>query len=366
MKNVDVPLRSITVNGRFLSQPITGVQRYALELLTALDILFTAGKIEHIPVTALVPPNTTNFPTWSSIGIKKVGRFTGQLWEQFDLPRYARGTLLFTPCGGAPITHRNQVITIHDAAIFSTPEAYTFAYRTYYKALQRILASIAVHLITVSEFSRHELIKFLKVPPNKISFTWLSGEHILHCHRDNSVLAKYSLTPGRYVLAVGSQNPNKNLRGLMEAISYMPSPSLDFVIAGGANRSVFAGSTNISHRVKSLGFVSDAELRTLYENAACFVFPSFYEGFGLPPLEAMTLGCPVVVSYAASLPEIFRGAAIYCDPYSAQDIARQISSILKTEHPDREFGMRYASVFNWEKCARETWSILIARCPIIV
>jgi glycosyltransferase involved in cell wall biosynthesis len=350
---------SITVNGRFLSQSITGVQRYAYEILTALDALLGARAIEPVPVTVLVPSDAKNLPSWPSLRIRKVGRFTGQLWEQFDLPIHARGSLLFTPCGGAPIVHKRHVITIHDAGPFSTPQAYTAAYRNYYKMLQRILARRAVHVVTVSEFSRQELIRCLRIPERKISYVWLSGEHILRFDRDDTVLAKYRLTPGNYILAAGSRNPNKNLHGLMQAFVRLPASEVCLAIVGGSNSTVFAASLDFADSVKELGFVSDAELRTLYEHAACFVFPSFYEGFGLPPLEALTLGTPVIVSRAASLPEVFGETATYCDPHSPEDIARQISGVLQNKAPHREAAIRYASQFTWERCARQTWDILL-------
>ncbi len=357
MTNSRAAVRSIAVNGRFLSQPVTGVQRYAFELLNALDSLLDAGSIEPVPLTVLVPPDAVNLPQWPSIRIQRVGRFTGQLWEQLDLPIHAHGTLLFTPCGGAPIVHRPHVITIHDAGVFSTPTAYTVAYRNYYKALQRVLSATASHILTVSEFSRRELIAALHLPAAKITAIPLSGEHILRCRPDEGVLPRNGLRPGRYIVGVGSRNPNKNLKGLIDAAAFFPPSSLELVVAGGGNRSIFSDEQIASARVRSLGFVNDNELRALYENAACFAFPSFYEGFGLPPLEALTLGCPVVVSNAASLPEIFGEAAAYCDPHSPEDIARQIQRACEGGNADRERRYARASSFTWNACARETWSI---------
>ncbi len=359
MNNARPVLRSITVNGRFLSQPITGVQRYAYELLTALDILLSTGALEPIPVTVLVPTDAGELPSWSFLRIRKTGRFTGQLWEQLDLPLHGHDSLLFTPCGGAPIVHKRHVITIHDAGPFSTPQAYSAAYRNYYKTLQKILTYTAAHVITVSEFSRQELIRHLRIPDRKISYTWLSGEHIFRRDADEAVLGKHALQPGRYILAVGSKNFNKNLRGVMQASAQPFLSDVCFAIAGGSNRRVFTDSAHSSRGIKNLGFVTDAELRALYENAACFVFPSFYEGFGLPPLEALTVGCPVVVSRTASLPEVFGNAAVYCDPHSPEDIARQISLVLRGGHGSRESLVAYAAGFTWQRCARETWSILL-------
>lgn len=365
MKNPRVAAQSITVNGRFLSQPVTGVQRYAFELLNALNSLLDARSIEPVPITVLVPPNARNLPQWPSIRIQQVGRFTGQLWEQLDLPLHARGTLLFTPCGGAPIIHQPHVVTIHDAGPFRTPAAYTIAYRTYYKALQRIISATASHILTVSEFSRRELTTVLHLPAAKITAIPLSGEHIIRCEPDQGVLLRNHLRPGQYVLGVGSRNPNKNLKGLIDAAAFFPPSSLELVVAGGGDRSIFSDGQPAPAGARSLGFVNDNELRTLYENAACFAFPSFYEGFGLPPLEAAALGCPVVVSNAASLPEIFGQAALYCDPHSPEDIARQIKRASAGEHASRERISAQAASLTWSACAKKTWSILerIVRDP---
>jgi glycosyltransferase involved in cell wall biosynthesis len=352
--------RSIAVNGRFLSQPITGVQRYAYEMLSALDHLLSTGAVEAVPVTVFTTADTKKFPEWTALHIRPIGRLTGQTWEQIDLPLHAHGQLLFTPCGGAPIVHKQHVITIHDAGPFSTPASYTPVYRTYYKALQRILARSATHLITVSEFSRQELSKHLHLSRERITVTPLSGEHILRNERDPSVLARHGLRPASYVLSVASRNQNKNFHGVVKAASHLGSSGLRLVIAGGSNSVIFDRSDSGGGVVTELGFVNDAELRTLYENAACFVFPSFYEGFGLPPLEALTLGCPVVVSRAASLPEVFGGAATYCDPWSPEDIAKQISRVAAGQHPTREEAVEHALQFTWESCARKTWSILLA------
>ncbi len=348
--------RTIVVNGRFLSQPITGVQRYAFELLRSLDCLLTAGELTPAPVRVLVPPNANSLPYYSFLRIERVGRSTGHLWEQCELPIFARHHLLFTPCGGSPILHIPHVLTIHDAAVFHVPHAYTGAYRIYYKALHRRLARTSAHVLTVSEFSKRELMQYLNLKEDRISVTYLSGEHILRCDRNPTVLVRHGLDKQRYVFAVGSKNPTKNLAGLARACPFLPSERI--VVAGGANTRIFGDTQSPLHSVTELGFVNDSELRTLYENAACLVFPSFYEGFGLPPLEALTLGCPLVLARSASLPEIFGKAAVYCDPYSPRDIAERIAQVLNGQHPDRNFNLKYAAQFTWERCARATWEVL--------
>jgi glycosyltransferase involved in cell wall biosynthesis len=350
---------TLAVNGRFLGQSTTGVQRYAFELLQALDGLLQRGSIPRVPVTVFTPAGTSTLPEYSFLQVRRHGRLDGHLWEQFELAAAARGSLLFTPCGGAPVVHRDHVITIHDAAPFVTPQAYTAMYRSYYKPLQTLLARTARHILTVSEFSRRELARSLHVRPEKIKAIHESGEHILRSPRSRDIVAKHGLVPGNYVLAVGSMNPNKNLRGLMRAASLLRDDRIQVAIVGGMNSRIFSEAENVSDSLVPLGVVSDAELRALYESAGCFVFPSFYEGFGLPPLEALTLGCPVVASRAAALPEVLGDAAVYCDPASAEDIAAQIRHVMQGGGPSRAVRQAHVGAFTWERCARETWAVLL-------
>lgn len=358
MHQTETSRRSVLVNGRFLSQPVTGVQRYAHELLAALDTLICSGQLPEVAVTVLAPHNILRRPPWKSIEFRQIGKLTGHLWEQLELPLFARGQLLFTPSGGAPLFHNRNVITIHDAAPFSTPHAYSLVYRTYYKTLQRLLARTAAQIITVSEFSKKELVRHLRLPPNRISVTMLSGQHILREPPDQSIFSRLSLPKEPYVLAVASRNPNKNIPTLEAAFSSLKLPGVWLVLAGGSNSAVFGKSEALGATVRQLGTVTDAELRCLYENAACFVFPSFYEGFGLPPLEALTVGCPIVVSRAASLPEVFGDVASYFDPHSVPDIAAKISSVLHSNNTSRQQLIEKSNEFSWEKCAAATMSIL--------
>jgi glycosyltransferase involved in cell wall biosynthesis len=349
---------TVFINGRFLSQPVTGVQRYAHELLSALDDLLISGRISNAQFTVLAPRNLRRSPPWKSIRIRQVGKRTGHIWEQVELPRFVRGHLLFTPSGGAPVLHSRNVITIHDAAIFSTPYAYSRGYRVYYRILQRLLSYSALHVITVSEFSKNELIRHLRLPPDRISVTLLSGQHILRETPDPGIFSRLSLPRTRYILTVSSRNPNKNIPALEAAFASLNLQDVKLLLAGGSNTSVFGKSETLGSSIQQLGTVSDAELRSLYEHATCFVFPSMYEGFGLPPLEAMTLGCPIAVSRAASLPEVFGDAARYFDPSSVTDIATCLSSLLLGNRPKRQKLIEKSNEYSWEACALQTWSIL--------
>jgi glycosyltransferase involved in cell wall biosynthesis len=363
MNNGNMHAKHIVINGRFLSQSVTGVQRYAVELLKSLDLLLSTGALESIPVTVFIPPNAHTVPSYSFLRVRRVGHLTGQLWEQLELPLFARGSLLFTPCGGAPILHDCHVVTIPDAAVFATPTAYSLLYRTWYRWLHSRLCKKAQHILTVSQFSKSELIRWCAVDPSRVSVTYLGCNHAISLERDNSILKKYDLDGCPYIFAVSSRNPNKNFGGIVEAISLLDMQNIKVVIAGGVNSRVFETSYSLPSHVQEVGYITDAELRSLYQHAKCFLFPSFYEGFGLPSLEAMVNGCPVIAAKTASLSEICGEAALYCDPSSPENIATQIRTVLRDEKIRNKLildGIRQAGKFLWEGTARQTWEVLQA------
>ncbi len=178
---------------------------------------------------------------------------------------------------------------------------------------------------TVSKFSADELLTLVGGRAQGIELIYGAGEHVLRVTPDTSILSRFGLEPRRYVLAVGSRTPNKNLTAVLKASELLTDLGYKFVAAGGSNSRVFNGVTLNDESLVLPGYVTDGELRALYENAACFVFPSFYEGFGLPPLEAMHCGCPVVASSRASLPEVCGQAALFCDPTDPKRHSRQTS-----------------------------------------
>jgi glycosyltransferase involved in cell wall biosynthesis len=364
-------MKPIAINGRFLTQPVTGVQRHARELILTLDAMLASGELQRPPdpVELLVPPTLRERPRLQYIQPRRGGRFSGQLWEQLSLHAGCRGKLLFTPCGGAPLLHRDHVFIVPDAAVFSTPGAYSRAYRSWYRWHHRRAAKVpGLRLITVSEFSRNELARHLKLDPATIAVIPLGHEHLLRVEPQPGILAKLQLRPNEYVLAVGSANPNKNFKGLLQAFSLLrqqlpeETKRMQLVIAGSVGERIFAEAVGQQQNVIQTGYVADGELRALYENAACFVFPSFYEGFGLPLLEAMALGCPAVSSNAASLPALGEGAALFVDPHSPEQMASAIAQVLtdpvfKAELSEQ--GKLRAIQFRWRETARQTWEILL-------
>jgi len=353
----------IRVNGRFLTQRVTGVQRYATELVRALDRL---APDEDIAI--LAPPGPRADLDLRNIRTITVGRTRGQPWEQLELPLAARGHLLFSPCNTGPALVRNQVVTIHDAAVFEVGQSYSWAFRTWYRLLQPWLCRQTRMVITGSEFSRACLQKHCGA--TRVRVIPLGHEHILHEAPDPSILPSAAghalcggrgqsptptsaLTPRPYLLAVSSAGWHKNFSAIEQALRILGREDLDVLVAGGRDDRIFSDTATTG--VRYLGYVTDAQLRALYENATCLVHPSLHEGFGFPPLEAMAAGCPVLASRAASLPEVCGDAVLYCDQRDPGDLAARLDELLRSPEQAarmRAAGLERAARFTWEACAK--------------
>jgi glycosyltransferase involved in cell wall biosynthesis len=349
-------VKKIYINGKFFCQRITGTQRYARELLKQFDRLLSADENREVAIEILVPRDVRSMPLYTNLQIRPVGSMSGTPWEQMELPKYCREQLLFTLSGGAPLLHVRNVVTIHDAAVVAAPAGYSLPYRLWHGNVCRRMARRAEHIFTDSNFSKSEIVKWYGGPPDKISVIYLGSDHFSRLPSDSSVLARFGIS-AKYVLAVSSHNPNKNFRRIVQAMGDYVKSGTQLVIAGASDSKIFGKSVRVPEEVRVLGYVSDSELKALYENAACFVFASLYEGFGLPPLEAMASGCPVVVSRTASLPELFESTAYFCDPYRPEDIAAAIESAIKSPPATDEL-KAFARTFSWEKCARQTLEVL--------
>ena len=351
----------IYFNGRFLTQHITGVQRYAIEIIKAWDQICSNTKTEDEYVL-LTPQKVEHNLHLKSIETKKVGYLHGHLWEQIELPFYTRDGFLINLCNCAPILKKNQTVTIHDAAIFACPDGFSFLFRLWYRIMFFCLSARLPIFFTVSEFSKKELSTYLGIPLERIHVTYNGVEHIKK-NISEDTFQRIGLKNNNYILAVGSVNPNKNFSLILKIAKRMPE--LHFLIAGGGNSTVFQKKRmSVPDNVKFLGYVTDEELFALYAHASCFLFPSLYEGFGIPPLEAMTFGCPVVASNSASMPEICRDAAIYCDPDSPEEWGRAIRSLLKENSKVRDLLKKNVDVvtsqYSWAVSAKRMLEIILS------
>jgi glycosyltransferase involved in cell wall biosynthesis len=353
-----VEFPGLVINGRFLTQRLTGVQRFAGEITRALDAMAAEGRL---PGARLLLPAGASSP-FAHIPAEP-GKLRGQAWEQLELPLRARGGVLLNLGNTAPLASgRAQAVVIHDAGAFDTPESYSTAFRAWYRGLHHALPRVGARLVTVSEFSRGRIAHHLRIDPGRIAVMPESGEHILRETPDPAVLAKHGLDAGRFALVVGTRAAHKNLGGLGDAAGLLGAHGMKLAVAGAADPAVFRAETGpAGAHVALLGRVSDAELRSLYGAALCLIFPSRYEGFGLPPIEAMSCGCPVVAADAASLPEVCGEAALWFDTEGPRRLADALARLVTEPGLAAHLavaGRARAAGFTWRGAAERLLSLL--------
>ena len=324
-------MKKIYINGRFLTQNITGVQRYAIEIVKALDKHLSNNKLnDEYKFEIVCPKNIKQNLILKNIKIKQIGILKGHLWEQIELPLYVKDKFLFNFCNCAPLIKKNQIVTIHDVAVCAVPYAYSKIFRMWYKFIYRILTSRLKKIFTVSEFSKKELNKYFNISLEKVEVTYNGIDHMKNIKPDEKVFSNFDIEKNNYILAVSSLNPSKNFRLILETAKSLPE--INFVIAGGTNFAIFKEQgLEITSNVKFIGYVSDEELVALYKYASCFVYPSIYEGFGIPPLEAIYFNCPVILSDIVVFKEIYMDNVLYCKINDCNILKEKILLILNDQ-----------------------------------
>ena len=302
------------INGRFLSQPQTGVQRYAREITRALDALLAGDERRAARWELVVPGHCDTLPALQAIAIRRTHLGRGHLWEQTVLPVAARGKGLLSLGNLGPLAHSRQIVCMHDANVFLEPASYSRRFRVAYQAGLPALARRARAVTTVSAFSAAMLARHGVAGPAPCPVIGNGHEHALRWNASRSTFATPGRFPRPFVFALGSRARHKQLDLLLDLAPALDARGLDLVISGGS-AAIFAGTRRETPRnVHALGFVGDDDLAALFQRALCFAFPSRTEGFGLPLLEAMVHGAPIVAARCASMPEVCGDAALYAAP----------------------------------------------------
>lgn len=347
----------LILNGKFLSAPPTGVHRVAEELIRALDARLAAeGGPEAV---LLAPPNAGRALPLSAIRQRRVGLTTWQIWEQAELPLRAGPGLLVNLCNLGPVARANAVTMIHDAQVRETPESYGPAFRAFYRAAQPVIGRRHRRILTVSEHSRQALIRWRVAPEAAIRVIPNGADHVRRTPPDRDAPRALGLRPGGYVLALGSAQAHKNTALLFEAFRDPALAGVPLVLFGMDPPAAIAADPPLN--VIWAGRVTDARLFGLMAGAGAFACPSTTEGFGLPPLEAMALGAPVLAAPCGALPETLGPAALYAPPNDPAAWATAVAALLADPAARTEraaAGRARAARFSWSGAAERLLTVV--------
>jgi len=371
--NDDMPMRKlrIGINGRFLVAKQTGVQRAAYNLL--LHLLRLDDRNTYVIFTGEDQAQNSDWqrPNVELVlsGVKSGENLRNHFWEQFMLPflaKRARVDILHCPANLAPILYSGKsIVNIHDLCFIVNPHWYRFSFRNLYNFLIPKIARSSSRVITNSNNSRNDIYQFCGVSADSVSLVyWAVDESFLNPEQTTEAM---SLPSDDYILYVGSVEPRKNIINLVQAYEKFRDSHPDYktklYLIGSANplfASVKLHAPKYRHDVHLLGYLEDSHLRYCYRHARCVVYPSFYEGFGLPPLEAMACGAPVITSCTSSIPEVVGDAAMLINPFDVSQIAEAIYTVLSqpaVADALRKKGRTQVQQFNWYRVARNTLAV---------
>ena len=313
----------IYINGKFLLQRKTGVQRYAFELTELLLKSDLEVRI-LVPKTADLSGAVFEERFFIKVGLFKILT----LWEQIDLKRYVtkkKDSVLISFCNTGPALLRNHIICIHDMSYHVNPKWFSKSFASYYKILIPLLAKKALHVVTVSEFSKKEICNILRLSTKKVSvINNAPSKKFVVPDLDSLIFEKDD-----FFLFVGSHDPRKNIGLLIKLFSLAEYKSLDLIVIGASSGSFKDEEYQPTNNVKFITNCDDVSLADYYRRARALINCSFYEGFGLPVVEAMASGCPLIISDIPAFVEVAQKKAGYFNPHSLSTLKIAMNNFLK-------------------------------------
>lgn len=346
-------MKKVVVLGDTLvkNEPL-GIQRFAYEILRELDLI---EKEYHCEL--LIPQDVECKLNFQTINIVRYGKHKGFLWRQIDFPNYVRkhkeiGVDLTL---GLPITGCN-IVCLYDCIFETYPQDFISTKdklkRISYLLRAKVNVKYAKKVITVSSYSKWELMRYYKIPENKICVIGNAWQHMNRIVSDDSIITDLELKDKQYCFALGSSLPHKNLKWIVAAA--IQNPEMQFVVTGTNRLSSYAQDLNTENlkNVIFTGYLPDGQIKALMKHCYLFIQPSFIEGFGIPPMEALSCGAKILIANSSCLPEIYQKSAYYFDPHDYQnaEIQKLTEGLVDNE--------KVLGAYSWYKSAHEFHSLI--------
>lgn len=342
----------IYINVRFLTQRVTGVQRYAIEICKLLPKEILNHKIVFVG-----PKEAVSNPLFNEFKGVTCGSLSGQLWEQIDLPIFLKrkgNPLLINFVGIGPIRYKNKVLLIYDLAFKHHPEWFSHSFQIAYNwGMPKSLKNSKL-IITDSNYVKKDICKTYNVSETDVHVVYGASSDIFH---------SVEQTKENIILMVSSIDPRKNMRRVIEAFNNLNTPHKLVIVGarGAAFSDLKIPEPSSKDKIVFAGYLEDEELVELYNKAELFLYPSLFEGFGIPPMEAQKCGTACLVSNTTSLPEVYGNSVEYCDPYNIEDIKSKILYLLDNNEKRIELvtkGFENVKKYDWDKSAKNFVSII--------
>ena len=348
-------MKSILINGYFLCRRLNGIERYAYEITKRLDSISCYGEIAII-----IPKNASNIPEYKNLRVIKYGRIIQNiLWQMFTLQWFLLTHRHYTilEYGNTALPFAPGIVFLHDIYCqFFSEDFIGFKdkmIRAYNRWQYRLIAKKAKHIATVSEYSKNEIAKTFKIDPSRISVIYSSADHMRFIAEDASIFNNFPILKERpFYFSLGSLSKRKNIKWIIEYAKN--NPDSIFAISGTSLPTVKVDElqNSLPLNIILLDYLSDEKVKALMQKCKAFILPSYYEGFGLTPLEALSCGAPVIVSNMASLPEIYGDTAHYIDPFNTDvDLDKLLQE--PVEKPDKLF-----EKYSFDKAAEKTYQLI--------
>jgi glycosyltransferase involved in cell wall biosynthesis len=354
----------ITIDLRLLN--VSGIGTYLRNVIPGIIMEFRSNRFTLIGDKAEI--GRLGLPNDRRISVVVAKSKMYSLFEQAEIPDLIpkNTRIYFAPHYNIPLLYRgSMLVVVHDLFHLAMPDLVDGVHKSLYaRFMFYSLRRKADAIITVSRFTKNELIRFTGRGRQQIHPIHLGVERSWFDVKQDATKALKK----PYLLYIGNVKPHKNLGALIKAFELISSEiSHDLILAGKkdgfitGDRNVLMAAEKLQGRVLFTGYMNEVLLKQYVAQADALVFPSLYEGFGLPPLEAMAAGCPVIVSNVASIPEICGDAAMYCDSYKPRDIADKILEVIRNKQRREELiglGLAHARYFTWDKCVKETCGVI--------